>query len=273
MRQKVLILITKATYGGAQKFVFDEATKLQRENIEPVVIYGEEGMLLGRLKSAGIETHRSPALARDVALISDIASFFQIYRYIGIMRPDEIHLNSSKAAGIGALAARLYNMVQAPSSPPTPGLRRAGKLQARIIFTVHGWPFKERRNAVARAGIYFASWLTALMSHEVRVVSKKDEDLGKRMWGIAKKIRYVPLSLAPPEFLARAEAERALSIHAHSPRIVTIAELTPNKGITYAIEAMEELQQRGVDAAYYVIGEGEEAAPRAGRARGGGGDV
>ena len=41
-------------------------------------------------------------------------------------------------------------------------------------------------------------------------------------------------------------------------RLVTIAELTKNKGIRYAIDAVAELAHREIDVVYVVAGEGEE---------------
>lgn len=237
--KKVLFLITKATYGGAQKYVFDLATHMDASKFEPIVAFGTAGKLSDDLMKAGIKTCVIRSLGRDIALLSDIASFFQIIRCIRNVRPDVLHLNSSKAAALGALAGRLCGI-------------------PRIIFTVHGWPFKENRNAIARGLIRFVSWFTVVLSHAVIVVSKTDEAQGKRMRLAGGKIRYVPLGIEPPQFLQREEASAALSIESASPRIVTIAELTPNKGIRYAIEAIALLKKRNVRVSYSIIGGGEE---------------
>src|SRR5882672_751404 len=97
-RSKILYIITKATWGGAQRYVFDLATHLPKDRFEPIVAYGEKGGLAEMLQKEGVQTHPLPALGRDVALLSDIQSFFQIFRYIRETRPDVVHLNSSKAA-------------------------------------------------------------------------------------------------------------------------------------------------------------------------------
>lgn len=238
-RRKILFLITKATWGGAQRYVFDLATNLDQGNFEPVALYGDEGILSQKLQAAGIQAHRISALGRNIALISDISSFFQILAAIREIEPDIVHLNSSKAAALGVLAARIAGV-------------------KKILFTVHGWPFKEQRNTAARAFIYIVSWLTALLSHTVIVLSKKDELLGHRMMNVGRKIRTIPLGISAPEFLSRVEAEKALLVTSTHPRIVTIAELTANKGIRYAIDAIAELKTRGIAVDYFVIGDGEE---------------
>ncbi|OGG80253.1 hypothetical protein A3A39_03720 [Candidatus Kaiserbacteria bacterium RIFCSPLOWO2_01_FULL_54_13] len=238
-KTRVLYLITKATYGGAQKYVFDLATNLPKDEFEPIVAYGTRGKLSADLAAAGITTRHLPSLGRDIAVISDIRSFFEILKTLRTTKPDVIHLNSSKAAALGALAARIAGV-------------------PKIIFTVHGWPFKELRNILAKLIIYKISWLTGLLSTAAIVVSKADEAIGKRMWFVGNKIRHIPIGINPPQFLSREEASSTLKISATTPRIVTIAELTPNKGVRYAIEAIAELKKRDSDASYTIIGDGEE---------------
>lgn len=244
-RYTVLFLITKATWGGAQKYVFDLATHLPQDTFEPVVAFGERGKLTNDLAASRIETVELPSLRRDVTLMSDIRSFFEVWRCLRSVRPDVLHLNSSKAAALGALAARMSGV-------------------ERIIFTAHGWPFKESRSALARAAIYFSSWLTAFLSHAVIVVSREDEMLARRMWFIAHKLHYVPIGIEALDLFPREEAEQSLMTYGFrksvSPRAVTIAELTKNKGLPYAIEAVALLKLRGVDLEYFIVGEGETRA-------------
>lgn len=235
---KILFLITKATRGGAQKYLYDLATHVPDE-YEAVVVYGEKGRLAQDLSAANVRTIEVPSLGRNIALISDIRSFFRIRAIIRAERPQTVHLNSSKAAALGAIAARLSGV-------------------EKIVFTAHGWPFKENRNAVARILIYLVSYVTSLLSDHIIVVSKIDETLGKRMWGCGNKVRYIPLGIETPHFLSREEASATLHIATKGPRIVTNAELTKNKGLRYGIEAISILKSRGVDASYFLISDGED---------------
>lgn len=239
MKKRVLFLITKATWGGAQRYVYDLATHLPKTEFDITVAYGERGRLTEMLEKEHIEGHQISSLGRDVAIMSDVSSFFKILIYLWRTKPDVVHLNSSKAAALGALAARLARI-------------------PKIVFTVHGWPFNEKRNEFARIAIYIASWFSGLLSHVVVVVSKSDEGQGKKMPLVGKKIRYIPIGIEATLFLTREEAVTSLSISAPTPRIVTIAELTANKGIQYAIEAIARLKERGVEVSYFLISDGEE---------------
>jgi len=233
-RKKVLFVITKSNWGGAQRYVYDLATVLSKTEFETSVAFGQPGLLALKLKEAGIATRPILSLERDVSLFADIRSFFELLTLFHKERPDIVHLNSSKAAGVGALAARLAGI-------------------PRIIFTAHGWPFWEQRNPVSRVIIYFFSWLTALLSHIIIVVSDYDLRGAQKMPLVAHKaIRiYNGIDLHAPLYPA--------DIVRHSfPRGVhitgTIGELTRNKNQIALIKQAKD------DPNMYVaiVGDGED---------------
>jgi glycosyltransferase involved in cell wall biosynthesis len=241
--KKVLFIITKANWGGAQRYVYDLATNIPKDRFDTVVAFGQPGKLSETLTAHGTRLVQLSDLGRDVDALSDIISFFQILRLIKEEKPDVVHLNSSKAAALGVLAARLARVPQ-------------------IVFTVHGWPFKENRGSFSSSMIRAVSWFTALLSHNVITVSKEDEYIATSMRGISKKVSYIPIGINVPEFVSRDMASLILppemAAHADWPRIVTIAELTKNKGLSYALEAVLLLKELKTNVSYTIIGEGEE---------------
>lgn len=246
-KKKVLYVITKSNWGGAQRYVYDLATNLPRETFETVALAGgtpgttKPGILIEKLTQSNIRTLYLVELVRDLGFL-DWNAFWSIVYAIRAEKPDVLHVNSSKAGGLGALAGRVTGV-------------------PNIVFTVHGWPFKQEWHPIQRVWIYLASWLTAILSHRVIVVSKQDETQAKRMWFVARKIRYVPLGIETPQFLSRDESLRVLSLaNKETKRIVTIAELTKNKGVKYAIEALARLKKNGMTVSYFIIGDGEERA-------------
>ena len=46
MRKKILFVITKSNWGGAQRYVYDIATNVPRDRFEPVVAAGGNGALI-----------------------------------------------------------------------------------------------------------------------------------------------------------------------------------------------------------------------------------
>ncbi len=234
MERKVLYVITKANWGGAQRYVFDLATNLQKRQFTPVVAFGTKGLLAERLAAAGIETRTVSSMQRDILFGTDLKSFFELYHLYKEVRPQVVHLNSSKAGGLGALAARLSHV-------PT------------IIFTAHGWPFREKRSLLARVVIWFLSWLTALLSHKVIVVSDADMRAAKRMPFVGgKTVRIYNGIDTAMEFGSGEKIRSAFPAGVHI--VGTVGELTKNKNQRVLVE------QAHKDTNMYVaiVGEGEE---------------
>lgn len=244
--KKVLFFITKSNYGGAQRYVFDLASTLTRSHDVCVVsggtgVPGEPpGLLSTKLHEARIRTHILPSLGRDISILNDVRSFFEFLHILSQEQPSIVHLNSSKAAGIGALATRIYNLTA--TSP------------AKIIFTAHGWPFWEPRSPIARVLMYTFSWLTSLLSHATICICEHDAKVARSMWGVASKTYVVYNGLPTLSFLSREEARSALSISTSLPVVGTIAELTKNKNVEGALAALTYLTS---PVTYVVIGSGE----------------
>ena len=156
MKRKVLYVITKSNWGGAQRYVFDMATNLPKQDFDVSVILGGDGALAQKLQEQKTSVYRSLSMQRDVSMFADIKSFFELYRLFKQIRPDVVHLNSSKAGGIGALAARMAGV-------------------KNIIFTVHGLPEDEPRGALARLLIKIATRLTFMLCDTVITVSKDNQ--------------------------------------------------------------------------------------------------
>lgn len=241
MKLKILYVITKSNWGGAQRYVFDLATNVPKNRYKVAVACGGDEPLVSRLKEANIRVIPIPFLERDINLIKELFSFFALWKIFRMERPHIIHLNSSKVGGLGALAGRLARV-------------------PLIIFTAHGWPFAEDRLLVTRAIIYFLSWCTTLLSHIIIVLSKKDFWISQKFPFVAKdKFIFIPngVNETSINFLSRSEARRALkiSLPPSLTLVGSITEFTDNKGIRFLIAALRELPAN-VHAA--LIGDGEE---------------
>jgi glycosyltransferase involved in cell wall biosynthesis len=245
MKKKVLFVITKSNWGGAQRYVFDLATNLPKEQFDVAVALGgagtagaAEGALAHKLGGAGMRTIFVQSFMRDLSLVREFKALAELRRIIRAERPDVVHLNSSKAGGIGALAARLCGV-------------------KKIVFTSHGLPWDEDRDMLARAAIWCASWLTFLLCHTVIVLSA--DNAGRAALPFCgRKIRLVHNGLAPLAFFERAEARAALGIGAEALVVGTIANLEWNKGLQYLVRAMGDVTREGASIRLYIIGEGEE---------------
>lgn len=244
---KILYVITKSNWGGAQRHVFDLSTTMKAKGHEVWVALGGEGLLKTKLEQAGIYTFSIAQMGRDISIGKDAGSFKEIYNVIKNKRPDIIHLHSPKAAGLGSLAGRLLRT-------------------KRIITTVHGWTFNETRPAHEKLSIFFFSWLTMLLSHLTIVLSDKEFKQALLFPGVKDKIRKIPLGIKPITFVSVDGAKQALAklismdlVDFYKKNVVlTIAELHPNKGLTYLIEAMSSVVQQQPNTICLIIGDGQD---------------
>lgn len=242
---KILFVITKSNFGGAQRYVYELATHLPKDQFEVVVACGGEGLLYTKLHTAGIRVCLIQSFERDINLKKEIQAFQELTTIIHAERPDIVHLNSSKAGGVGALAAHWCHV-------------------PKIIFTAHGWPFFERRSFFWRIIVWFASWITVFLSHTVIVVSHHDITQA-RMYGLKHKLNHIYTALPSIPFLSRDEARTHLfgtdirTQHDTDIWLVTIAEHTPNKNLLFAIHAVAEHNRTHSKKIFYtLIGDGEQ---------------
>lgn len=244
-KKKILFLITKSNWGGAQRYVYDLAAGLPADEFEVAVALGGNGPLAAKLESAGIRVIRIPSLQRDVSLIKEAAAFVEIANIIRLEQPDILHLNSSKAGILGAFLGRLL-------------------LVPKIIFTAHGWAFNEDRPDWQKLILKKIHWLTVLLAHETIAVS---EELKRQMdWpGAQDKMRVIYNGRSITDLRSREEARTQLC--ERFPQLLpyqndfwfmTIGELHPVKRHDAVIESIKKIIEAKPDTRHLIIGEGEE---------------
>lgn len=265
MKTKILFVITKSNWGGAQRYVYDLATSLPKDSFEAIVALGgsggrnaDVGLLHKKLNENNIQTIQVRHFMRNISFFKELSSFFEIYQIIKKSRPNVVHLNSSKAGGVGALAVRLVSIISYLGP-------KAYRLAPKIIFTAHGWPFKEERQNYQKWAIYFLSWMTMLLCHKVIAVSKDDENRAPSLF-VKNKITLIHNGIAPIEYRDRETARKTVfgeaDISEKNLAIGSIAELHKNKGLNFAIEAIADVKKLNADAnhpiKWGIIGTGEE---------------
>ncbi|MBI4086856.1 glycosyltransferase [Candidatus Kaiserbacteria bacterium] len=229
-QKTILYVITKSNWGGAGRYVYDLAVEAREQGYTAIVACGGEGFLVERLAQAHIPTHTIHSLQRDISLLADVGSFGELLRLFRSERPDIVHLNSSKAGGLGALAAR------------SAGVKK-------IVFTAHGWPFWEQRPLPVRAAMWFFSWMTALLSHHVICISDFDLRATRRMPGVRRKVARIYNGIASIDFLPKIQSGHI--------QVLTIGELNRNKNLFIGIDAIIAARARGADISYDIMGDGE----------------
>jgi glycosyltransferase involved in cell wall biosynthesis len=239
-KTKILLMITKGNFGGAQHYLFDLATNLPQEDFEVVVACGEGETLRRKLSEKNIRTIKIESLSRNINFIKDIRAFFEISKIIKSEKPTLIHLNSSKMGFLGGIAGRM----------------RGG---TRIVFTGHGWAFNEERSSLSKICIGILHWITILLSHRTIAVSEKTKEQIKKFPFVKNKIITIENGIGPVDFLSRSDARlKLLPNKENNLWIGTISELHKNKGLDFCLEAFANIAQDFPNALFVIIGEGEE---------------
>lgn len=237
---KIFHIITKATWGGAQVYVYDLIKEAQHQNYQPVIIYGVPGELSDKLTELNISSICIPSLERNVRILGDIKTLFSIYKILHKERPDTIHIHSSKAGFIGGLAGRLARC-------------------PKIIFTAHGWPHNENRPEWQKIIFRFLEWLTILLSTHTIAVSETMHAQASDFL-LHKKVSAIKNGIDSFSLYGKENARATLGISFPSQTFVfgTIAELHKNKGIDILIHAFKEVHKQYPSTKLCIVGEGEE---------------
>lgn len=162
-----------------------------------------------------------------------------MWRLIRRERPDVLHVTSSKAGGIGALAGRLARV-------------------PRIIFTSHGLTMDEVwRPRWQRSLIYLGTWLTLRLAHHSIMISTETYERARNMPSMSNRVSLVLNGVAPIDFVEQKAARAKLAPHLppNSLWIGGVGELHPNKNWSAAIATLKNIPAH---AYLILIGEGEE---------------
>ncbi len=244
IKKRICFIITKSNFGGAQKYVYELTTSLDKNIFEVSVALGGNGILKQKLIDSGIEVITIPNLERDISLFKEFSTFRFLYNLFNERHFDIVHLNSSKIGGLGSLAAKISGI-------------------PKIIFTAHGWAFNEDRSFLSKNLIKFIYWTTIILCDKTIAVSKQIKDQVSNWAFVKNKISVIHNGVKEIDFFEKEIAREKLSeinskIKTEKFLVGTIAELHPIKGLDVLIDAIKILQtDLQSDSQFIIIGEGQ----------------
>lgn len=248
--KKILYIITQSEWGGAQKYVYELATAPEAQNYDITVAIGNWGdrSLNHKLSQKNIKIRQLKHLIRPISPINDLLAIFELKRLYKELKPDIIHLNSSKAGVIGSLATF-----------------KLSTLNFKLIYTVHGWVFNENI-AVWKKQIYLITEkLTARLKNKIIFITQADlksaqehkikiKDYSIIYNGIDPNINFLPPEQARQELTIN----YPLPVTGYKIIIGTIANFYETKGLQYLIESMYILiADYQLPVTLIIIGDGE----------------
>lgn len=245
---KILYLVTLSEWGGAQKYLFDLANCAQNQGFAVSAAVGgdKNGELIKLLVRSNIQTYYLHHLQRSIHPLREILTLFDLIKLIRKVKPNIVHLNSSKAGSLGALAAKLCGV-------------------KKIIYTVHGLVLNEPLSPLQRAFYSFSEHFTARFKNKFICVSEYDRNsLLKYKITKPEKITVIHngLDLDQINFFEKPEAQAKLSsltgqdLAQAGHLIGTIANFYPVKGLNYLVEAAKEVIAIHPKTKFVIIGTG-----------------
>ncbi len=244
-KKKVLFVITKSNWGGAQRYVYDLATNLDKNRYEPVVALGGDGTLREMLTHAGIRVVSLEQLKNTTGAKALFESLQELTQVLKAEQPAIVHLNSSVAGLLGTIAAKRARITA-------------------VVFTAHGWAFNEDRPLPERVIIKALHYLTVLLSTRTIAVSRAVVE--EMNWpGAEKKMKVInpgrSIGVMYERVPARAEMIRhcpSLAPFSTAMWIVCLAELHPIKQHHILLAAFDRLRLTHKEVKLVLIGEGKE---------------
>jgi glycosyltransferase involved in cell wall biosynthesis len=251
--KKIIFIITKGDVGGAQKYVADLNNNLDRSKFSVEILTGGKG---------GVRW-LSNAFRPYFLFFNDWLALFELKKVLKSKNPDVIHLNSSKAGVIGAIAAKLASK------------------KIKVVFTAHGWVFNpQNHNSWLRKNFYIFLHKFAGKFQDVIInVSEYDRQLALKNKiappaklitihngvGIknlkflekdsAQKALLEIINCSPAGLLSEARGTKEVKLEVNGPWIGSIGRLVKEKDYGTLIRAATYTNK---NILFFIIGGGDQ---------------
>jgi len=247
INKRVLFLITQSEMGGAQRFLVNLISRLDKSRYEVSVAAGPDGNweIFDELKKHNIATHKLRHAHRAINPIRDWRAILEIRKLIKEFNPDVLFLNSSKTTVWGPMAVNFPSKIK-----PTP----------KIIYRIGGWSFNDPRSSLGKwlwrtLEKYFAKY------KDIIIVNNKHDFEQAGQFGIKPKrleLVYNGIDADKLEFFSRNEARGKLGLTNDKLIIGTIANFYPTKGLSFLLKAMSNVKSQMLNIVLVIIGTGKE---------------
>jgi glycosyltransferase involved in cell wall biosynthesis len=230
------LLVFEPPDGGVAEHVRQLAVGLDGRGWRVTVSGPRESMIYPALDRAGVPVVRLPLRRGFAHPAHDLAALGRLLRLVRRLRPDLVHLHSSKAGVLGRLAA--------------------GSVATPSVYTPHCFPFVGRWRPPRRRFALGVERALGRSTAAIVCVAEQERRLALDN-GVGKPdtLRVVPNATQPCE--ADAEPDPDLEAFAREgPLAACVAALRPQKSIDVFIDAAPLVLDRLPDARLAVVGDG-----------------
>lgn len=236
-KKKILFVITKSNWGGAQKYVYDLAVTYRDKGYETIVALGGNGELAVRLTEEKIPVIHLRTLKNDMDMLGSIPTFLELMRVFRKEKADIIHLNSSKIGLFGGIAGMFTS--------------------AKVIFTAHSWPFNEERGEAQKKILRLLMQTTVFLSDRTICNSKNTVQTLMAPDFVRRKCEIIYNGIRPISFKESSAFFSERNIEKKEEiALVSIGELHESKGFDLALKHLSKLTRLSWE--WHILGEGKE---------------
>lgn len=235
--------LVRPAEGGIKRHVLTLLDGFDRERIESVVICPPNTSLYEEVEKAGYEVVPLD-LVGELNPAKDLKAAIALRRILRDIRPDVLHIHSTKAALIGRTASL--------------GIRNL-----RVLVSVHSFVFDERVGCVKRAIVGWVERRLARRAERIIVVSGAlKKELVSRMRLPEDKIEVVYNGIAPvsgqpcPETTTTTTATDTATERHSGMRIGTVSRLAPQKGVDVLLRSAALLVDDFPKLEVVIVGDG-----------------
>lgn len=271
-KTKIIFIVTQSEFGGAQRYIFELVSCLNKEKYDILIATGQgDGELFRKVQNLPVKTFQLKYLKRNPNPLEAVSLVLEILKLLKRQCPDTLFLCSTTAGILGSIAAKIYKFTKPYILNP----------KLYIIYRIGGWAFHDPRNWFLNKLILWTEKLTALFKDKIIINSEFDRQAAiKNKICLPEKIVKIYNGINPEklEFLPKQEAKtflfnkipqykiprkRTSSLRSRQNTkyiIGTVANFYRTKGINYLIKAISllEAKYKPLDVKCIVIGDGKQ---------------
>lgn len=248
---RIAHIITRMDWGGSPDIVRMLCNGLDPSSYDVTLIYGRTSHASARtaefLSAMKEKAVSLPCLRRNINPVLDAAAFIRLVIILKRGAFDIVHTHTSKAGGVGRLAARIA------------GVRV-------IVHTPHGHVFYGYFNAfVSGAFAAIERVLSRITSAIIVLTGCEREDMVRLRIASLDQMRVIPngldMSLYGKRFiLKREEIRGSFGLSPDSILVGTVGRIEHVKGTAHFVDAAREICSTDGRAKFIIAGEGSQRA-------------
>jgi len=173
---KILVICTNADLAGAPIHVKGLVNGLS-DKVDYMCVFGELGPVATDIGNNGIRVFVLPRLRSKIDLFNDFISLIQLLNLIFVVKPDAVHLHSTKAAMLGRIACFM--------------------LHVPWVYSVHGWGWRGFNGIRSKLIFLIEKVLSKCHNGRYIYVSKSVESAGVSRLGIPRALGRVVFNSTP----------------------------------------------------------------------------